>query len=247
MSDRIRSSLTFVIAIGIVIAVASATTLAQGDEPAAIEPAAGLNADTVDGRHAVGSGASKAKRARKLVATNSSGFLPSNIVKPKWGFIKNKPGILADGKIGWGEVFNKPGILADNKIGWGEVVNKPAGFADGVDNGGYITDTNSCGGDIPAAPNGRYVIYEYMPRHMVHEFQVVPTGSASSWLYIDRVETRTNPDGTLRLWVYVKQISNIPGATCNMRHIAWFDGISVAAAKASLADVKVGSRTKHGK
>jgi len=123
----------------IVGALAGATVSAVAQSPAqspaepVIEPAAGLNADTVDGRHAVGAGASKAKRARKLVATNASGFLPSNIVKPKWNLIRGKPAAFADGQIGWGEVQNKP-----------------AGFADGVDNVGVrgITITRVAGPTI---------------------------------------------------------------------------------------------------
>jgi len=39
------------------------------------------NADKVDGRHAVGAAASIANRKGKLVATNSSGYLPNNIIK----------------------------------------------------------------------------------------------------------------------------------------------------------------------
>jgi len=86
----------------VVGALAGATVgaLAQ-DEPAttterAISPSAvsSINAHKVDGRHAVGSGASKTKRARKLVATNSSGYLPSNIVKPKWNLISGKPTVV---------------------------------------------------------------------------------------------------------------------------------------------------------
>jgi hypothetical protein len=38
------------------------------------------NADKVDGKHAVGAGASAQKRAGKLVATNGKGKLPTNIV-----------------------------------------------------------------------------------------------------------------------------------------------------------------------
>ena len=38
------------------------------------------NADKVDGKHAVGANATVAARAGKLVATNSSGYLPNNIV-----------------------------------------------------------------------------------------------------------------------------------------------------------------------
>ena len=83
---------------------------------------AGLNADKVDGRHAVGFTNKRSARAGRLVATNSRGDLPSNIVRPYWGLIKNRPA-----------------ILADNKISWGEVANKPSGFADGVDNAGVTS------------------------------------------------------------------------------------------------------------
>jgi hypothetical protein len=38
------------------------------------------NADKVDGRHAVGSGATQTERARKLVATSKSGKLPNGII-----------------------------------------------------------------------------------------------------------------------------------------------------------------------
>ncbi len=95
---------TAVVAV-IVGAVAGATMGAVAQSgPAAtteqvISPAtvSNINAHKVDGRHAVGSGASKAKRAGKLVATSSSGYLPSNIVKPYWGAIRNKPAGFADG------------------------------------------------------------------------------------------------------------------------------------------------------
>ena len=39
-----------------------------------------INADKVDGKHAVGAGATVARRAGKLVATNGSGRLPDNII-----------------------------------------------------------------------------------------------------------------------------------------------------------------------
>jgi hypothetical protein len=66
----------------IVGGIAGATVGAVAQTPA--EPAAvsAINADRVDGRHAVGAGASKAARAGKLVATDQHGYLPSNIVKP---------------------------------------------------------------------------------------------------------------------------------------------------------------------
>jgi len=45
----------------------------------------GLNADQVDGKHAVGAKAPVAKRKNKLVATNKAGYLPDNIVRGQAG------------------------------------------------------------------------------------------------------------------------------------------------------------------
>lgn len=68
------------------LTVTVAGALAQDQAPPTsrrpVEPAAvsAVNADRIDGRHAVGAYASRAKRAGKLVATNESGHLPRNII-----------------------------------------------------------------------------------------------------------------------------------------------------------------------
>jgi hypothetical protein len=104
----------------IVGALAGATMGTVAQAPA--EPpvsATALNADRVDGLSAVKATTKKARRKNKLVATDAKGFLPSNIVKAKWGLIADKPA-----------------FLADDIIGWNEVQGIPAGFADGVDDSG---------------------------------------------------------------------------------------------------------------
>ena len=54
----------------------------EAEAGAGISPAAvsNINADRVDGKHAVGAYASKAARAGKLVAMNGAGYLPKNII-----------------------------------------------------------------------------------------------------------------------------------------------------------------------
>ena len=94
-----------------------------------------LNADTVDGLSAVKATNKKAKRRNRLVATDAKGFLPSNIIKAKWGLIAGKPAFLADGLVGWNEIAGIPAALADGQVGWGEVQGIPAALADGVDGG----------------------------------------------------------------------------------------------------------------
>lgn len=82
------------------LAGATVSTLAQtepSDERVVAPAAKAGNADKVDGKHAVGAGASRVKRANRLVATNKQGYLPSNIVKPRWPLIQGMPAGFADG------------------------------------------------------------------------------------------------------------------------------------------------------
>lgn len=68
-----------------VILVAAITTMAVVGAPAIAETVQKAlfaeNSDKVDGRHAVGAGASAENRAGKLVATDNQGRLPNNIIK----------------------------------------------------------------------------------------------------------------------------------------------------------------------
>jgi hypothetical protein len=112
----VRKGAMLAIPLALSLALAAPPVAAQSDE---VNPASpGINAGKVDGKHAVGSGASPAKRAKKLVATDASGFLPSDIVRPLWSLIQGIPAILTDGQITFAEI-----------------AAKPAGFADNVDNG----------------------------------------------------------------------------------------------------------------
>ena len=73
MRSRIRSYLPTVAAMAV-------GALLAGSAPLAAAVYDALNADKVDGLHAVGAGATVAGRAGKLVATNSTGRLPNDIV-----------------------------------------------------------------------------------------------------------------------------------------------------------------------
>lgn len=63
----------------VITAVVTATVFAVGPTVAQAAFDA-VNSDKVDGKHAVGAGASAATRAGKLVATDGSGRLPNNII-----------------------------------------------------------------------------------------------------------------------------------------------------------------------
>jgi hypothetical protein len=63
------------------VVVAAITSLVVTGVPVMAAVNYALNADRVDRKHAVGAGASIAKRAGKLVATNGQGVLPNGIIK----------------------------------------------------------------------------------------------------------------------------------------------------------------------
>ena len=72
--DETRRDLRTVV---IAVVAAAVTGLAV---PAVSAVVRATNADKVDGRHAVGSGATQAERARKVVATGRNGKLPNAII-----------------------------------------------------------------------------------------------------------------------------------------------------------------------
>ena len=98
MRQILSTAVTAVIVSLLTLTVASA--MAQA-EPAPAErafaPAARVNADRVDGKHAVGFTNKRGPRRGRLVATNNRGELPSNIVRPLWGLMKGMPAGFADG------------------------------------------------------------------------------------------------------------------------------------------------------
>jgi hypothetical protein len=210
MRERLRHVLPIAIAAAMVVTIFPATTLAQEDERT-ITPA-GLNADKVDGKHAVGYTNNRRLRRNKLVATNRRGFLPSNIVQPFWAYIQNMP----------------------------------PGFADGVDDVGYTTFVGACGG-IGAAPGTVYVVFNDLPRAVQYQFMVVPT-VGTAYLTVEQVEYQMaeggEPVGTLDIWVRVKNFAGGAG-DCNVRGIAFDNGIMTAGAKRALKNVKSITRKSH--
>ena len=128
---------------------------------------------------------------------------------------------------------------------WNAIGNKPPGFADGTDNvgsPGYVTATVPCAN--PIAAGGEYVIFDNLPRNMVHDFQVVPTNNLDL-LYIVRVEMVHQGDDKLSAWVRVDDANNTGSGTCNIRRISFTAGISIANAKKQLKKVEV-SYAKKG-
>jgi len=181
MSERIRRSLAFVIAIGMVIAVASAPTVAQvADENAERVFELAANADSVDGQHAVKYSTKKSKRANKLVATNAAGVLPPNIIEPRWKHISGMPRGFADGVDNIGPTYAK-------KI---------------------VYDSTVSGGSLPAGESRRVTVKE-MPRSAGVHFNVVPLQGNHN-MRIEDVEVWWDNDGSHHYVVSVRNASPWP-------------------------------------
>lgn len=220
------------------LTVTAVGVLAQ-DEPTtterAITPAAGINAASVDGKSAVGYTNKRGQRVGKLVATNAKGELPSNIVRPYWGFIKNKPGILADHQITWNEVSGKPATLADGEIRWGEVANKPAAFADGTDDVGHASEV-VYSGHLDLADSRSMRLHIDLDKRLDVQVTVIPATVGG-----DIADKITNivrlPNDVLRRNLYI--VNNGPVTDFNVRVRVFGTGLSDAALKNLLKSATV--------
>ena len=184
---RVRRVMASGMALALLVGLlGSAPVTAQaGDE---VSVAAGVNAETVDGKDAVGAGVGKQQRAGNLVATNKQGFLPGNILKPLWSLLQGIPAVLADGQVSWGDI-----------------ADKPAGFADGADNGGFVSSVS----------DERYLVYVEAGTALIFEVvadrnwdvdcSIVPKGSIVWQGPVERAQATVTGTAVLRGWTWTSE------------------------------------------
>ena len=205
-------------------------------------PSATGNADRVDGRHAVGSGASRSKRSGKLVATNGSGYLPNNIIR------KARDSDKVDGFHS--SAFAKAQALksssgavnqADNPVHWKQLKGVPVGIADGDDTG--YTSGVSPEFTLPPAGAIQLNFFNFPPNWQVL-FNVVPT-SSSGGLLVDNQFVQVEADGEFFHAVIAKNFTGVT-TTGVVRLVAFFSGIAPAGANIArqVADIKVTVKKK---
>ena len=81
MFDTILKRVPWVVAAVMALAVTGQAALAGTDDGIGPSAVANVNADQVDGRHAVKYTSDIAARAKRLMAFGGTGYLPSNIVQ----------------------------------------------------------------------------------------------------------------------------------------------------------------------
>lgn len=135
MRDGLRKLLPVSISLALVASL-GATPVAAQDE---VTPAAGINADRVDGKHAINSTGNKNQRKGKLMAFSASGYLPDNVIKKAVDADKlDGLDSTAFASLAALQALQSPaGAVneADNPLHWNQLQGVPATLADGNDDG----------------------------------------------------------------------------------------------------------------
>lgn len=77
-----------------------------------------------------------------------------------------------------------------------------------------------------------------LPRNQLHQYVVVPTNDMGR-LVLEVQWLADGPNSPLEAWVLIKDLWGTGEATCNVRHIAFTQGISVAKATQQLKKVEI--------
>jgi hypothetical protein len=139
MLETLRRHTSLLVAVSAIAVLAASQVTAQegatkpGVDQGATRPA-GINADTLDGRHAVGAGATPTERAGQLVATNAGGYLPNDIIRKAQDADK-LDGVDSSAFPRVWALRSDDGAVnqADNPVHWKQLKGVPAPIADGKD------------------------------------------------------------------------------------------------------------------
>jgi hypothetical protein len=225
------------IAVAMLMALLATPVVAQPADEVTV--AAGVNADTVDGKHAIKSTGDKNKRKDKLMAFAASGYLPSNIVK---GGIAT----LAALKSAVGAVNE-----ADNPVHWNQLQGVPGGIADGVDNEGItaIKLTRVQGSSVTVAAATPVNVYEASASIPCPPGATVTGGGAFSSSRYMNITTSCPADAATWL-VFVTNTDQTSSHTFNAYAICMSiepAGALTTARKGGLLPAKLDKRTKPGR
>ncbi len=141
MFDTILKRVPWVIAAIMVLAVTGQAALAGTDDGVAPSAVANVNADRIDGRHAIKYTSNTTARKGKLMAIGATGYLPNNIIQKAMDADKID-GIDSTALATIAALQNPAGAVneADNLVHWNQLFGVPPTIADGVDEGdGYYT------------------------------------------------------------------------------------------------------------
>ena len=216
MREMIRRHLPLVIAVAMVITVASVPTVAQQFEPAK----SGANAGRVDGLHAIKSTGQKNKRKNKLVAFSGAGYIPANSIKGKAATLTKLGATTgavneADNPVHWTQIQGVPAAVVRGDATTSTVVFETPAIAVGAT--GAVVITWPVNIDIETS---------FVTTAFGTAFAVDVTGGTTGYWF------GRSADGTALVELYVIENIGAVASTVKLRSTVWNETyVSPAAAK----------------
>jgi hypothetical protein len=230
MLEGIRRHTPLLVAVLAVAVLAAGQAVAQpaADTTGTTGPA-GVDADTVDGRHVVGPGAAPADRGGALVATTAAGYLPNDIIRKAVDADK-VDGLHAAAFARAATLRASTGAVnqADNPVHWKQLKGVPTGIADGNDAVGYNSWIVFAGDTVIPPGETRTVIVPTVGRGADYLFSVIPP-AAGGFLSVDDVRVLREDDGDLTYLVRVRNHSGVNASGFKVRGLAFHEDIASVA------------------
>jgi hypothetical protein len=170
MIDAVSKRLPLGVATVLAVALAGPPALAQSEDgirPAAIQ---NINVQKVDGKSAIGSTGDKSKRAGKLMAFSSQGYLPDNIIKKAMDADK-LDGLDGTAYATLAALMSSTGAVneADNPVHWNQIMGVPPNVLAGDTTRSFIAETTP-----PIATNGFGALSIIHPVSLDVEWLLIP-------------------------------------------------------------------------
>jgi hypothetical protein len=227
--DTIAKRVPWVVAAVMVLAVTGQAALAGTDDGISPSAVANVNADQVDGRHAIKYTSNKTERKGRLMAFGATGYLPDNIV--------------AGGVATVAALQSSVGAVneADNLVHWNQLLGVPPTIADGLDEGdGYDSSIAVImGGNDLAVAQAKWIAFD-VPAGVDVETTIIPAATAPASVIetLQFVVTRIDAS-ILRHHYYIQNYVGSPATTFKVRVRVFNQAIAPAALKQVANHIRV--------
>jgi hypothetical protein len=240
--DTIQKRVPWVVAAVMVLAVTGQAALAGTDDGISPSAVANVNADQVDGRHAIKYTSNKTARKGRLMAIGATGYLPDNIILKAMDADKID-GIDSTALATIAALKSAAGAIneADNLVHWNQLLGVPASIADGVDEGdGYDSSIAVImGGNDLAVAQAKWIAFD-VPAGVDVETTIIPAATAPASVIetLQFVVTRIDAS-ILRHHYYIQNYVGSPATTFKVRVRVFNQAIAPAALKQVANHIRV--------
>jgi len=175
--DIILRRVPWVVAAVMVLAVTGQAALAGTDDGISPSAVANVNADRVDGRHAIKYTSNTTARKGRLMAIGATGYLPNNIIQKAMD-ADMIDGIDSTALATIAALQSSAGAVneADNLVHWNQLFGVPPTIADGVD--AADTTVSLMGPTKTLAASETNFLYIVYPASRAIAYELIPVDGA---------------------------------------------------------------------